>query len=189
VNLANQLTMLRIALSVAMFAALMHPDPASHIAALGLYVAAIITDWVDGWVARRTNSTSPFGKILDPIADKILVLGALIALLKTRELGVPAIGVFLILARELLLGGLRTLAAAQGKVLAAERWGKWKMAVQSVSVLIMLGILVLGEHWPAMPKWLDRAPAVLTYVSVAATWISAYLYYRQTRGVIESSWG
>ncbi|MDD5655705.1 MAG: CDP-diacylglycerol--glycerol-3-phosphate 3-phosphatidyltransferase [Elusimicrobia bacterium] len=186
-NLANRMTMLRIVLAVAMVLALARTAPASHLLALALYVAAVATDWIDGWLARRTNTTSAFGKIADPIADKILVLGALIALLKTRELGVPPIGVFLILARELLLGGLRTLAAAHGKVLAAERWGKWKMGVQSVSVLAMLLILVGGERW-SLPLWIEPLPRLLTWLCVVVTWLSAYLYYRQTRTVIENSW-
>ena len=187
-NPANQLTMLRILLSAAMFLALIRSSSASHWAALGLYLAALATDAVDGYIARRTRTTSAFGKIADPIADKILVLGALIALLKNRELQVPFWGVFLILAREFLLGGLRTLAAAQGRVLAAERWGKWKMGIQSVSVMLMLIIVVLSEHL-SLPAWLRTLPYHLTILCVLAAWGSAYLYYRQTRGVIESSWG
>lgn len=187
-NPANQLTVLRIFLSAAMFLALLSPNSASHWAALGFYLAALVTDGIDGYVARKTHSISAFGKIADPIADKILVLGALIALLKNRALDIPFWGVFLILAREFLLGGLRTLAAAQGKVLAAERWGKWKMGIQSGSVMIMLIIVVASEH-VSLPSWIMTLPYHLTILCVLAAWVSAYLYYRQTRDVIERSWG
>ena len=187
-KLANQLTMARILMALAMFFALVRSGAGWHIAALGLYAAALITDWVDGYVARRTNTISAFGKIADPIADKILVLGALIALIKNRELDIPLWGVFLILARELLMGGVRTLGAMQGKVMAAEKWGKWKMGVQSVSVGLMLAILVATENIPGAPLWLERLPYHLTVICVIATWTSAYLYYRQSRRMIESSW-
>ena len=185
-NLANQLTMARILMALAMFFGLMQSSPAGHLAALGLFAAALVTDWVDGYVARRTHTTSAFGKIADPIADKILVLGALIALIKNRELDIPLWGVFLILARELLIGGMRTLAAAHGKTVAAERWGKWKMGVQSGAVLVMILILVLNDA--GAPAWLSRLPYHLTVLCVVAAWSSAYFYYRQTRGVITSSW-
>lgn len=187
-SLANQLTMARILMALAMFFALMHRSPAWHVAALGLYLAALATDWVDGYVARRTNTISAFGKVADPIADKILVLGALIALIKNRGLDIPLWGVFLILARELLMGGVRTLGAMQGKAMAAERWGKWKMGVQSVAVLLMLAILVALETIPETPFWLERLPYHLTVLCVVVTWASAYLYYRQSRRMIESSW-
>ena len=180
--------MLRMLLAMAMFVALMRSDTSSHIAALALFLAAIVTDWIDGYVARRINAISAFGKIADPIADKILVLGAFIALLKNRELGIPLWGVFLILARELLLGGVRTLAAVQGKVLAAERWGKWKMAVQCMAVLLILTILVLRGRMAGLPPWMMRLPHDLTVLCVVVTWGSAVLYFRQSRGVIESSW-
>jgi CDP-diacylglycerol--glycerol-3-phosphate 3-phosphatidyltransferase len=189
VNLANQLTMARIIMALAMFLALMHSSPVYHLAALALYGAALVTDWVDGYVARLTHTISAFGKIADPIADKILVLGALIALIEKRELEIPTWGVFLIVARDLLMGGVRTLAAVQGKVMAADKWGKWKMGFQSVAVLIMLAILVLLESVPSAPRWLARLPYPLTVLCVAFTWASAYFYYSQSRRMIESSWG
>jgi CDP-diacylglycerol--glycerol-3-phosphate 3-phosphatidyltransferase len=189
VNLANQLTMARILMALAMFLALMHSNPVWHITALGLFSAALVTDWVDGYIARLTNTTSAFGKIADPIADKILVLGALIALIEKRELDIPGWGVFLIVARDLLLGGVRTLAAVQGKVMSAEKWGKWKMGFQSGAVLLMLAILVTLENIAGAPIWLARLPYYLTVLCVVLTWASAYFYYRQSRRMIESSWG
>ena len=188
-NLANQLTMLRVILALAVFWALMHGSPQSHIAAFFLFGAALLTDWIDGYVARATHTISVFGKIADPIADKILILGALIALIRTRELEIPLWGVFLIISRELLVGGLRILAGSQGKVPAAESWGKWKMAVQSLSVLAMLAVLVCRELFPRSPAWLMRLPYHLTILCVLVAWYSAALYFRQSRRLLERSWG
>ena len=187
-TLANQLTMLRFLIALATFAALMQPTPSAHLLAVVLFGAAMITDWVDGYVARKTDSVSPFGKVADPIADKILVIGALIGLSRAH-LGVPLWAIFLIMARELLMGGIRVLTITQqGNILAAERWGKISMAVQSVCVLMIICILAVCERMPAF-KWLLRLPYPLTLACVFVAWISAYLYIKQARRLIENSWG
>jgi CDP-diacylglycerol---glycerol-3-phosphate 3-phosphatidyltransferase len=186
-TLANQLTMLRFVMALAMFAALLQPQAAAHLAAFTLFIAAIVTDWVDGYVARLTHSVSPFGKVADPIADKILVIGALIGLQRASA-GIPLWAVFLIIARELLMGGIRVLTITQqGQILAAERWGKISMGVQSGAVLVMLGLLVLHERFE-LPAAVLRLPYLLTVLCVLMAWSSAYLYMRQSRKLIEKSW-
>jgi len=187
VTLANRLTMLRVVLAAAVFGALMAEGPEWHGLALTLFVAAIVTDWLDGWLARRTNSVSPFGKIADPIADKILVLGTLLALIRHKELEIPVWAVFLILMRELVIGGIRMLAAAQGKSIAAERTGKIKTVVQCIAVLLMLGIVVLRDHGLA-PPWLLGTAAPLTMLCAALALSSLYSYYRSYRALLEKSW-
>jgi CDP-diacylglycerol--glycerol-3-phosphate 3-phosphatidyltransferase len=186
-NLANRLTMLRVVLAAAVFWAVMSDDPRWHGAALIMFVAAIATDWLDGWLARRTNSVSPFGKIADPIADKILVLGTLLALIRHKELVIPIWAVFLILMRELTIGGMRLLAAAQGKSISAERSGKVKTVVQCIAVLLMLGIVVLRDHELA-PPWLALAAEPLTILCAALALSSLWSYYRQYRQLLEKSW-
>jgi len=186
-TLANQLTMARFAMALAMFAALMQTGTRAHLLAFVLFVAATITDWVDGYVARLTKTISPFGKVADPIGDKILVIGALIALTRLH-FGVPLWGVFLIIARELLMGGIRVLTITQqGSILAAQRWGKISMAVQSGAVIAMIGILVLSERRP-VPPWLLRLPYFLTLACVIVAWLSAVLYIQQSRKMLEKSW-
>lgn len=187
-NLANQLTILRMTMALAMFLALMHHGQRYHFAAFFLFLAAVLTDWIDGMVARMTGTISPFGKVADPIADKILIVGALIALTYT-DLGVPRWGVFLIIARELLIGGLRILDTAQGKLPSAQSWGKWKMGVQSGCVLVMMAVLVVDERMAPAPSWALRLPYYLTILCVLAAWNSAYLYFRQSRKMLEKSWG
>ncbi len=186
-NLANRLTMLRVVLAAAVFGAVMADDPRWHGVALVLFVAAIATDWLDGWLARRTNSVSHFGKIADPIADKILVLGTLLALIRHRELAIPLWAVFLILMRELLIGGMRLLAAAHGKSISAERSGKIKTVVQCIAVLMMLGIVVLRDRGLA-PPGLTAAAGPLTMLCAALALSSLWSYYRQYRQLLEKSW-
>ena len=187
-NLANQLTVGRIALALATFLALIHGGASGHAAAFALFLAAVVTDWIDGWVARSMHLVSPFGKIADPIADKILVLGGLLALTRAH-IGIPLWAIFLIIARELLMGGLRALAGAQGKVLSAERWGKWSMAIQSGAVLTILALLNVHERLPDLPIPIGKLPYYLTLVCVFVAWQSAYLYFRQSRRMLEKSWG
>ncbi len=186
-NLANQLTMLRVVLAAGVFSALMVDGASWHLAALLMFGAAMLTDWLDGWYARRMNLISPFGKIADPIADKILVLGTLLALIHHRELSVPIWAVFLILMRELLIGGIRVLAAAQGKSIAAERGGKIKTVVQTVSVILILGIVVLRDHSWA-PRELSTLAAPLTILCAGVALSSMWAYFRQYRQMLENSW-
>lgn len=185
-NLANQLTMLRVVLAAAVFGALMADGPAWHAAALVMFVAATITDWLDGWLARRMNLISPFGKIADPIADKILVLGTLLALVRHRELAIPIWAVFLMLMRELLIGGMRMLAASHGKSIAAERSGKIKTVVQTIAVMLVLAIVVVRDR--GLLPGAEAAAWPLTVLCAAVALSSLWSYYRQYRQMLEKSW-
>lgn len=186
-TLANRLTLLRVPLSVAVFAALMANDPRWHAAALLFFAAAMLTDWLDGWLARRTNSVSSFGKVADPIADKILVIGTLIALLRARELEIPLWSVYVVVLRELVMGGVRVIAGAQGKVLGAERWGKTKTVVQCVAVLLMIALVVLRDHQMAAP-WMLRSAGPLAALCAAVALSSLWSYLRRSRALLENSW-
>ena len=186
-TLPNRLTMLRIVLAAAVFASLMSEEPAWHLAALVMFVAAIVTDWLDGWLARRTKTVSPFGKIADPIADKILVLGTLIALIRLKELAVPLWAVFLIVMRELIIGGVRVIAGAQGKVLAADRFGKIKTAVQLVAIAGMIIVVVLLGRGQAAP-WMIRSVYWLTVLCAVLALSSLWSYLVQYRSMLEKSW-
>lgn len=185
-NLANQLTMLRVVLAAAVFGALMAEGASWHALALGMFAAATVTDWLDGWLARRMNLTSSFGKIADPIADKILVLGTLLALVRHKELDIPVWAVFLILMRELVIGGVRMLAAAQGKSIAAERTGKIKTVVQTIAVMVILAVVVLRDRGWA--PWSASLAAPLTMLCAAVALSSLWAYYRQYRQMLEKSW-
>lgn len=188
-TLANQLTLARACLGILTFVCLWTDQPFYFPIALFLYIAATITDWVDGYVARATHSVSPFGAIADPIADKVLVIGALIAFLRIHQLRIPNWAVFLIVVRELVVGGMRTLGAVQGKVLGAEQWGKWKMGVQSGTVLVILLFVVLRDTLVMrIPHWALTIPRDLVILNLLVTWISALLYLRQNKVWLKKSW-
>lgn len=102
----------------------------------GLFILASITDWLDGYYARKYNVESNMGRLMDPIADKILVLGALIMLLASGR--VDPIMVFLFLARDIFIGGIRSVAAANNLIIGAKPFGKWKTAFQMVAIPMLL---------------------------------------------------
>ncbi|HBL18804.1 MAG: CDP-diacylglycerol--glycerol-3-phosphate 3-phosphatidyltransferase [Elusimicrobia bacterium GWA2_69_24] len=186
---ANKLTLGRVVLALLTFGCLWVRSPALYAAALVFYALAAITDWVDGWIARRTHSVSPFGVLADPIADKILIIGALIAFVRDPLVDVPSWAVFIIIVRELLIGGIRALAALQGVVIAADRGGKWKMAVQSVSVLFIILLLVWRTQGGAeAAPWLDRLPYPLTVLSMVVSLLSGGQYAYNARHMIRKSW-
>jgi len=188
-TLANKLTLARAALGLLTFGCIWLRKPAFLQAAFVLFAVATVTDGIDGWLARRTRSVSPFGVIADPIADKVLVIGALIGFLRLRGLLIPHWAVYLIIVRELVIGGVRTLAGAHGRVLAAQRWGKWAMGVQSACVLAILALIV-SVPGPAegRPAWMQSLPAWLVLLCLAVSWASAALYLRQNRRLLQESW-
>ena len=161
-GLADQLTVARIAaapLIVLLFAI----DFDGHdYWATGLFAAAIATDWLDGWIARRRGGTSAMGSLLDPVADKILVLAVLIVLV---DRGVfPGWIVAAIAGRELLVTGLRLAALERGVVLGARDLGKLKTGAQSAAALLG-GLAAAGAIREDAAWWALLAALVLTWVS------------------------
>ncbi|MEF9864484.1 MAG: CDP-diacylglycerol--glycerol-3-phosphate 3-phosphatidyltransferase [Christensenellaceae bacterium] len=106
-----------------------------------IFIVAAFTDWLDGYLARKHNQISDFGKLWDPIADKLLVLAALLLLMDWGKVGF--IVVLIIVSRELIIGGVRAVAASKGVVIAADKSGKLKTVVQFVAI-----ILLMLNDWP-----------------------------------------
>jgi CDP-diacylglycerol--glycerol-3-phosphate 3-phosphatidyltransferase len=132
-NLPNQLTVLRVAMIPIFIAALMSGH--SYMAA-ALFAAASLTDALDGWIARKYSLVTNFGKLMDPLADKLLVVSALVCLVELGE--IPAWMVIVILAREFAVTGLRSVAASEGVVIAAGLSGKLKTVFQMIAILAIL---------------------------------------------------
>jgi CDP-diacylglycerol--glycerol-3-phosphate 3-phosphatidyltransferase len=134
-NVPNALTLTRIA-AIPIIVWLLHaPTPASSNAAFCVYLVASLTDFFDGYLARRYGLITVFGKLLDPLADKLLVVSALLMIaMAERAPTIPAWLLVIIIGRELAVTGLRSIAASEGIVLAADRTGKLKMALQTVGV-------------------------------------------------------
>ena len=142
-NLPNKLSITRMAL-IPVMVALMHPDtPVCRVLSALVFAAAAFTDFLDGHIARKHHIVTDFGKLIDPVADKLLVLSALIMLIQHGVM--PAWVVVVILARELCVDGLRMVAVGQGRVIAAGRLGKIKTVSQIALILWMI-----LSHQPAL---------------------------------------
>jgi CDP-diacylglycerol--glycerol-3-phosphate 3-phosphatidyltransferase len=159
-NLPNRLTSARILLTVFFVMALLLPPQGwirSHFAfgktaALVIFIVASLTDWWDGWYARRHRMETSFGMLLDPLADKVLTTAAFICFVEqpSDRPGVPLVQawmVLLIVARDFLVTGLRLIAAQKGVVLQAEQLGKHKTASQMVAIILILLGLAAREDW------------------------------------------
>lgn len=140
-NLPNRLTVTRLFLTLGFVFALSVPLRFSYTAALLLFIAGSITDYADGYLARRMGLVTDFGKLMDPLVDKIMVAGAFICLTPS----IPAWAVVVIISREFLITGLRLLAASKGIVLPAEALGKHKTGWQIATVIFFLLIPAVGE--------------------------------------------
>lgn len=196
-TLANRITMGRMGLSLIIFALIISKTLWLEVGALVLLTVASISDGIDGAIARRTQTTTPFGAIADPFADKILVMGVFLAFASVRELAVPIWAVFLILLRELTISTLRVLAALHGDVMKAETTGKIKTTIQMISAFTILALLIL-HLWAKkepLPEFLAWAPALakpvtwwLTVLTAFFTLISGGFYLYNHRVLLRKSW-
>ena len=139
-NLPNALTLFRIFLVPVLVVVLLTKFSGREFVGLGIFLVAAITDFFDGWIARRRNQTTRIGALLDPIADKLLMSAAFISLVEMDPRHVPAWMVVIIIGREFAVSGLRSIAAQQGVTIAASSLGKGKM----VSQVVAISLLILG---------------------------------------------
>ena len=142
-NLPNLITMGRIAAIPLLCFLLLSPDRENGFWAAALFAVASVTDWLDGYLARRMGIVTVFGKFLDPIADKLIVMAALIMILPFDR--VPAWMVLVILGREMIITGLRGIASTEGIVIPASNLGKFKTIFQLVAIIGLL--LHYDYHW------------------------------------------
>lgn len=185
-NLPNKLTLLRVLMiPVFIIVMMLLPYPAGPLVGAVVYALASITDALDGHLARKNNQVTDFGKFLDPLADKMLVISALV-ILQHMDLIHPVITV-IIIARELMVTSIRLIAASsEGKVIAAGWWGKAKTVTQMIAtILLMVEPVLLGavEYEWKIPLLTGPSPettaalgTVLLYVAVALTIISGVDY-------------
>ncbi len=166
-NIANKLTLLRVVLVPIFLYFLLNKDVSvvySYLA-LGIFCIASGTDFLDGYLARKLNLITNFGKFMDPIADKILVNSAIIALLSLGEIGVVV--TIIIIGRELIISGFRLVASDNNVVIAASPWGKWKTVIQMFMVIYLLtGIQHINSTTTFIATILIYASAILSLVSL-----------------------
>ena len=178
-TLANQLTLIRLIAVVPVMVALYLPFGWARVAAVVIYVGAILTDYFDGIVARRSNEVTGFGKLMDSIADKALIVSIFFALVGEGSMAAWMAAIMVI--REFAVTGLRMVALEAGEVIAANRWGKLKMNAQSLAVFILL----LGE--PGASGWRGIMAEIgwwAMLVAVALTLLSGWSYLRDTPRIL-----
>jgi CDP-diacylglycerol--glycerol-3-phosphate 3-phosphatidyltransferase len=169
-NLPNFITLTRILLIPVFVVLFATPTPDRSLSAALVFAIAAITDLLDGYLARRNGQVTTLGKLLDPIADKLLVLSALILLVNIDR--VSALVAILIIAREVAVTGIRAIAAGEGMVISAETTGKYKMALQVVAIVL----LILEGTFLTDLGNLHLAGIVTLYLSLVLGYISGGQY-------------
>jgi CDP-diacylglycerol--glycerol-3-phosphate 3-phosphatidyltransferase len=173
-NVPNVLTVLRILLVPVLIVALLDATPSGDLLAAIVFALASLTDMIDGYLARARNSVTTFGKLMDPLADKLLIIAALIALVSLHRLA--AWVAMVIIAREVAVTLLRTAASQQGLVIPAGTFGKAKTVVQVATVFLLIAV-----H--GSPVWLD----LLVYAMVVVTVLSGADYFFGLRRRLEEA--
>ena len=174
-NLPNKLTLLRIVM-IPVFVVLLlwGPKPVCNYVAALVFIAASLTDTADGYIARKYNLITTFGKFMDPLADKLLVCSAMICLV---DLGrIESWIVIIIIAREFIISGFRLIAIEKGTVIAANYWGKFKTVTQMVMVILM--VANLGGVFNTVAQ-------IVKWLALAMTVISLCTYLFENRGVLD----
>lgn len=174
-NLPNKLTVLRMVM-IPFFVFFMLTDyigEAGRWVSLAIFIVASLTDLLDGKIARKYNLVTNFGKFMDPLADKLLVVSALICLIETGQL--PAWIVIIITSREFIISGFRLIASDNGVVLAASYWGKFKTTFQMIMVCLMI------VNIPQLALVTD----IVMWIAVALTIISLVDYLVKNKGVMK----
>jgi CDP-diacylglycerol---glycerol-3-phosphate 3-phosphatidyltransferase len=169
-NVPNSLTVARLALAIAVFALI---GAGAYAWALGIFIAAAVTDALDGYFARLLKQDTPIGRQLDPLIDKVIVSGCYIYLVTVPGTGVAPWMVTVVVVRELLIQGLRSHLEGKGQAFGARTAGKLKTLVQCLSIAAILLVLSLG---PEPPAALSVTRDVLTYLAVALTLYSGLSY-------------
>ena len=174
-NLPNKLTVLRMCLIPFFVIFMEYPflGGADKYIAVAIFIIASITDMLDGKIARKYNLVTNFGKFMDPMADKLLVCSALICLSNV----IPKWIVIIIISRELIISGFRTIAADNGIVIAASYWGKFKTVFQMLMVIVL--ILDIPNPFFAV------LGTVLTYIALALTVVSLIDYIAKNKNVLK----
>ena len=176
-NLPNKLTMLRVGLIPFFVAAYLLLDATSPIPGW-LFMAASITDYWDGYIARRDHLVTTFGKFMDPLADKVLTLTAFILLVGKGR--IASWIVVIIVARELMITGFRTVAASNGVTIAASKWGKYKTTFQMIAIIVLL----MEESWLSIVHQ-TFLPDLFVWLALAFTVISGVDYLLKNHKVLD----
>lgn len=194
-NLANKLTLIRILLVPIFLVFIVAKGiPYGTFIATFIFILASLTDKLDGYIARSRNQITNFGKFMDPLADKLLVTAALVSLV---ELGlVQGWAAIIIIAREFAVSGLRTLAASEGKIIAASWWGKIKTVIQIIAIILLLievniststALIKMVANSKVLEYVFTSLPTIMMNIAVIITVVSGWDYFRKNKGVISTN--
>jgi CDP-diacylglycerol--glycerol-3-phosphate 3-phosphatidyltransferase len=180
-NLPNAITLSRIPLMFVIVGLMYRQWPGAATLAFALFIGAAVGDWLDGYLARKRGLVSNFGKLMDAMADKIMVMGIVIALVEQRA--VPVALALITLCREFLVTGMRMVAASKGVVVAADSGGKSKTVTQLVALGFFLGAPMVSTDWAHFfhfdsPSFVTVVIRVGYWIFVAGTVLSVWSGYR-----------
>ena len=194
-NLANKLTVMRIILvPIFLIFIAVKQIPYGSLIATAIFIIASITDKLDGYIARSRNQITNFGKFMDPLAYKLLVTSALISLVEIQL--IPAYMTVIIIAREFAVTGLRTIAASEGKVIAASWYGKLKTVTQMIAIILLLLKVVINDiaslstfvnGISALDIFFKYVPEVALVLAVIATIVSGIDYFVKNKETISTN--
>lgn len=193
-TLANKITLTRTILGIFLFFLIDRSSTTFLTIAFIILIISTVSDYIDGKIARATNTTTKFGAIIDPYADKIIVFSCYLAFADIKELNIPIFAIYLIIIRELSVASLRVLAALDNYVLGAEKSGKFKTLTQFISIYIIMTYLLLlslpakNENIRIILERFKYLPSCLIIFTAVVTVISGILYISNHYRMIEKQW-
>lgn len=188
-NLPNKLTLIRMFLAPIYLALMLIEFPCHYIVALAVFAVASLTDMLDGKIARKNNLITVFGKLLDPLADKMLTTAALLAFMREGWCSIWI--VMIVLTREFAVAGVRLIATAQGIVIPANYWGKAKTVSQMVFTIVIMLLAELDATFDifANAGWftLARVSDIMLWITAVLTVVSGITYFVDSKKLIDFS--
>ena len=188
-NLPNNLTLIRMFLAPIYLALMLIEFPCHYIVALAVFAVASLTDMLDGKIARKNNLITVFGKLLDPLADKMLTTAALLAFMREGWCSIWI--VMIVLTREFAVAGVRLIATAQGIVIPANYWGKAKTVSQMVFTIVIMLLAELDATFDifANAGWftLARVSNIMLWITAVLTVVSGITYFVDSKKLIDFS--
>ena len=188
-NLPNKLTLIRMVLAPIYLALMLIEFPYHYIVALAVFSVASLTDMLDGKIARKNNLITVFGKLLDPLADKMLTTAALLAFMREGWCSIWI--VMIVLTREFAVAGVRLIATAQGIVIPANYWGKAKTVSQMVFTIVIMLLAELDATFDifANAGWftLARVSNIMLWITAVLTVVSGITYFVDSKKLIDFS--
>lgn len=188
-NLPNKLTLIRMFLAPIYLALMLIEFPYHYIVALVVFSVASLTDMLDGKIARKNNLITVFGKLLDPLADKMLTTAALLAFMREGWCSIWI--VMIVLTREFAVAGVRLIATAQGIVIPANYWGKAKTVSQMVFTIVIMLLAELNATFDifANAGWftLARVSNIMLWITAVLTVVSGITYFVDSKKLIDFS--